>query len=53
MTTRWNGEVHGEFGNLALADGSVESVGAEGLRRIATEVRDGFSEVHLMVADWQ
>ena len=52
-TARWSGEVHGVFGNVALADGSVESVDSDGLRRILSEVRENFYEVHIMMADWQ
>jgi type II secretory pathway pseudopilin PulG len=50
--TRWNGEVHGEFGNLALADGSVESVDSDGLRRTVGEVRENGADVHMMMPQW-
>ena len=47
-TVRWTTEVHGEFGNVALADGSVESVDSDGLRRTVSEVRDLNATVHIM-----
>ena len=49
---RWLDDVHGAFGNVALADGSVESVDSEGLRRIIAESRDVVGTVHIMTANW-
>jgi prepilin-type processing-associated H-X9-DG protein len=48
---RWLDDVHGTFGNVALADGSVESVDSEGLRRIIAESRDVGDAVHIMVGN--
>ena len=50
---RWFDDVHGVVGNVALADGSVDSVDSEGLRRVIAESRDVGDSVHIMVADWQ
>jgi len=51
-TVRWTTEVHGDFGNLALADGSVESVDSQGLRRAVSEVRDLGTDVHVLMPNW-
>jgi prepilin-type processing-associated H-X9-DG protein len=52
LYVRWTAEVHGEVGNVALADGSVESVDSDGLRRVVSEVRDSNASVHILKADW-
>jgi len=44
--------VHGTVGNVALADGSVELVDSEGLRRTIAESRDVVGTLHLMVGNW-
>jgi prepilin-type processing-associated H-X9-DG protein len=49
---RWTTEVHGEFGNVALADGSVESVDSQGLQRVVSDVRNTSAGVHILKADW-
>jgi len=48
---RWLDDVHRTFGNVALADGSVESVDSEGLRRIIAESRDVGNAVHIMIGN--
>jgi len=49
---RWRDDVHGMIGNVALADGSIDSVDSEGLRRVIAESRDVGDAVHIMVGDW-
>lgn len=49
---RWYDDMHGVFGNVALADGRVDSVDSEGLRRAIAESRDVGAYVHVMIADW-
>jgi prepilin-type processing-associated H-X9-DG protein len=50
---RWLDEdVHGTVGNVALADGSVESVDSEGLRRTIAESRDVVGTLHIMIGNW-
>jgi hypothetical protein len=51
--TRWLNEVHGPFGNLALADGGVITVDTDGLRRaFRLNSIDGFGDTHLMKPAW-
>ncbi len=53
-STGWvEGEVHRTFGNIALADGSVDSVNSEGLLRVVAESRDVGDAVHIMTAEFQ
>jgi len=53
LQTRWLNEVHGPFGNLALADGSVMGVDTDGLHRaVRLNSIDGFSDIHLMKPAW-
>jgi hypothetical protein len=52
-TTSWYDDVHGTFGNIALADGSVDSVDSDGLLRALGSGRDVGGAVHIMVSDFQ
>jgi len=51
-TTRWLDDVHGTFGNVALADGSVDSLDSEGLRRAIAVSRGLDDYARVMIADW-
>ena len=50
--TRWLNEVHGPFGNLSLADGSVVTVDTDGLRRALFQNFDAGDQMHVMKANW-
>jgi prepilin-type processing-associated H-X9-DG protein len=50
-TTGWYNDVHGVvFGNVAFADGSVESLAAEQLREAVRKLSSTYIRIH--VADW-
>jgi len=50
-TTGWHNDVHGVvFGNVAFADGSVDSLGAEQLREAVRKISSTYIRIH--VADW-
>jgi len=51
-TARWLDDVHRTFGNIAFADGSVDSVDDEGLRRAIAESRKLRDYTNIMMTDW-
>jgi len=52
-TTRWFDDVHGTSGNIAFADGSVDSVDTSGLLRAFADSHDVVGTVHVMTANFQ
>lgn len=53
-STGWHDEIHGVVGNVAFADGSVDSVSTEHLREAVRIISDTYSGSYLRIlsADW-
>jgi len=52
LTVTWHNEVHGLFGNVAFADGSVQGLDTNELRRVIGAVRDFGTVVHAITSGW-